>query len=337
MKKFLKGEEKMKVVTIGGGTGLSSLLRGIKHLVPATIADLSAIVTVADNGGSSGRLREEMQIPAPGDIRNCIVALAEDEDILAKVFQYRFSNGEGLKGHSFGNLFLTVLTKVKGDFLDAIEITSKILNIKGKIIPSTDEMVDIVAEFTDGKVIKGETQITEYGKQLKGKIKEIWMEPSNVKAPEDAVQKILDADFIILGPGSLFTSIIPNLLVEDIKEAIKRSNAYKIYVCNVMTQYGETDGFSASDHIKALHKIVGQPFINAAIINTTIPPDEVLRRYMKENAEPVVADAGNVSRMGITVYAEDLLDKGSYARHNPKKLTEVLLKVFKEKALKRTA
>ncbi|NPA54237.1 MAG: YvcK family protein [Aquificae bacterium] len=327
----------MKVVTIGGGTGLSSLLRGIKYLVPETIQDLTAIVTVADNGGSSGRLREEMGIPAPGDIRNCIVALAEDEDILAKVFQYRFSNGEGLKGHSFGNLFLTVLTKVKGDFLDAIEITSKILNIKGKIIPSTDEMVDIVAEFSDGQVIKGETQITEYGKQLKGKIKRIWMEPENVRAPEDAVKKLLEADFIILGPGSLYTSIIPNLLVKDIKEALLKSKAYKIYIGNVMTQYGETDGYTASDHIKALHEIVGQRFINAAIINTTIPPDDVLRRYMKENAEPVVADAGNISRMGITVYAEDLLDTGTYARHNPQKLTDTILKVFREKALKRTA
>ncbi len=327
----------MKVVAIGGGTGLSSLLRGIKHLVPETITDLTAIVTVADNGGSSGRLREEMGIPAPGDIRNCIVALAEDEDILAKVFQYRFSNGEGLKGHSFGNLFLTVLTKVKGDFLDAIEITSKILNIKGKIIPSTDEMVDIVAEFSDGKIIKGETQITEYGKQLKGKIKRIWMEPGDVVAPEEAVKKLLEADFIILGPGSLYTSIIPNLLVKDIREALLKSKAYKIYIGNVMTQYGETDGYTASDHIKALHETVGQKFINAAIINTTIPPDEVLRRYMKENAEPVVADAGNISRMGITVYAEDLLDTGTYARHNPQKLTETILKVFKEKALKRTA
>ncbi|MBK3332975.1 YvcK family protein [Persephonella atlantica] len=319
----------MKVVAIGGGTGLSSLLRGIKHLVPHTITDLSAIVTVADNGGSSGRLREEMQIPAPGDIRNCIVALAEDEDILAKVFQYRFTEGNGLKGHSFGNLFLSVLTKITGDFLDAVEITSDILKIKGKIIPSTDEMVDIVAEFTDGAVIKGETQITEYGKQLKGKIKNIWMEPSNVKAPEEAVQKIMEADVIILGPGSLFTSIIPNLLVSDIKDAVLKSKAYKIYICNVMTQYGETDQFTASDHIKAIHSAVGKPFIDAAVVNTTVPPDELLRKYMKENAEPVTVDAGNISRMGITVFAEDLLETGDYVRHNPYKLTALIDKILK--------
>ncbi|SNZ07078.1 conserved hypothetical protein, cofD-related [Persephonella hydrogeniphila] len=327
----------MKVVAIGGGTGLSSLLRGIKHLVPDTITDLTAIVTVADNGGSSGRLREEMQIPAPGDIRNCIVALAEDEDILAKVFQYRFKEGDGLKGHSFGNLFLSVLTKITGDFLDAVEITSDILKIKGKIIPSTDQLVDIVAEFTDGKIIKGETQITEYGKKLKGKIKKIWMEPADVKAPEEAVEKIENADVIILGPGSLYTSIIPNLLVEDIKNAVIHSNAYKIYICNVMTQYGETDRFSASEHINTIHEIVKSPFINAAILNTTIPPDELLRKYMKENAEPVTADAGNISRMGITVYAEDLLDTGDYVRHNPEKLARTLVKIFEKIKEKRAA
>ncbi len=320
----------MKVVAIGGGTGLSSLLRGIKHLVPDTIQELSAIVTVADNGGSSGRLREEMQIPAPGDIRNCIVALAEDEDILAKVFQYRFSEGEGLKGHSFGNLFLSVLTKITGDFLEAVEITSDILKIKGKIIPSTDQIVDIVAEFTDGTVIKGETQITEYGKKLKGKIKKIWMEPSDVKAPEEAIKEIKNADVIILGPGSLFTSIIPNLLVKDIRDAILESKAYKIYICNVMTQYGETDQFTASDHIKAIHEVAGKPFINAAIINTKIPPDNLLKKYLKENAEPVTADAGNISRMGITVYAEDLLKVGDYVRHDPEKLTSVLVKIFNQ-------
>jgi len=327
----------MKVVAIGGGTGLSSLLRGIKHLVPNTISDLSAVVTVADNGGSSGRLREEMQIPAPGDIRNCIVALAEDEDILAKVFQYRFEEGEGLKGHSFGNLFLSVLTKITKNFLDAVEITSDILKIKGKIIPSTDELVDVVAEFTDGVVIKGETQITEYGKKLKGKIKKIWLEPSNVKAPPEAVEKILGADFIILGPGSLYTSIIPNLLVKEIREALLNTKAYKIYICNVMTQYGETDRFSASDHIKALHKTVGKPFIDAAVINTTAPPDELIRKYMKENAEPVTADIGNISRIGITVFGEDLLDTGNHIRHNPQKLAKTLVDIFNKISKTRAA
>ncbi|EEP61020.1 gluconeogenesis factor YvcK family protein [Sulfurihydrogenibium yellowstonense] len=324
----------MKVVAIGGGTGLSTLLRGLKYFVPEIIQDLTAIVTVSDNGGSTGILRKELNIPAPGDVRNCITALAEDEDILTKVMQYRFEEGEGLKGHSFGNLFLTVLTKITGDFLEAIEITSKILKIKGHIIPSTDSMVNLVAEFTDGNIIKGEVEITEYGRKLIAKIKRIWLEPEDVRAPQKAVDSILDADMIILGPGSLFTSIIPNLLIKDIRDAVLNSKAFKLYICNVMTQYGETDGFTASDHVKALNKIVAgdeeASFLNAVLLNTTIPPDEVLKRYLKENSEPVVADVGNLSRMGLTVYAKDLLDEGNYARHSPKKLDAAILEIIND-------
>jgi uncharacterized cofD-like protein len=324
----------MKVVAIGGGTGLSTLLRGLKYFVPDIIQDLTAIVTVSDNGGSTGILRKELNIPAPGDVRNCITALAEDEDILTKVMQYRFEEGEGLKGHSFGNLFLTVLTKITGDFLEAVEITSKILKIKGYIIPSTDSMVNLVAEFTDGNIIKGEVEITEYGRKLIAKIKRIWLEPEDVRAPQKAVDSILDADMIILGPGSLFTSIIPNLLIKDIRDAVLNSKAFKLYICNVMTQYGETDGFTASDHVKALNKIVTgdeeSTFLNAVLLNTTIPPDEVLKRYLKENSEPVVADVGNLSRMGLTVYAKDLLDEGNYARHSPKKLDAAILEIIND-------
>jgi len=324
----------MKVVAIGGGTGLSTLLRGLKYFVPDIIQDLTAIVTVSDNGGSTGILRKELNIPAPGDVRNCITALAEDEDILTKVMQYRFEEGEGLKGHSFGNLFLTVLTKITGDFLEAIEITSKILKIKGHIIPSTDSMVNLVAEFTDGNIIKGEVEITEYGRKLIAKIKRIWLEPEDVRAPQKAVDSILDADTIILGPGSLFTSIIPNLLIKDIRDAVLNSKAFKLYICNVMTQYGETDGFTASDHAKALNKIVTGDeeltFLNAVLLNTTIPPDEVLKRYLKENSEPLVADVGNLSRMGLTVYAKDLLDEGNYARHSPKKLDAAILEIIND-------
>jgi uncharacterized cofD-like protein len=324
----------MKVVAIGGGTGLSTLLRGLKYFVPDIIQDLTAIVTVSDNGGSTGILRKELKIPAPGDARNCITALAEDEDILTKVMQYRFEEGEGLKGHSFGNLFLTVLIKITGDFLEAIEITSKILKIKGHIIPSTDSMINLVAEFTDGNIIKGEVEITQYGRKLIAKVKRIWLEPEDVRAPQKAVDSILDADMIILGPGSLFTSIIPNLLIKDIREAVLNSKAFKLYICNVMTQYGETDDFTASDHVKALNKIAtgdeGSTFLNAVLLNTTIPPDEVLKRYLKENSEPVVADVGNLSRMGLTVYAKDLLDEGNYARHNPKKLGAAILEIIND-------
>jgi len=326
----------MRVVTIGGGTGLSNLLRGIKHFVPEFITDLSAIVTVSDNGGSSGRIRKELHIPAIGDIRNCISALAEEENILNKVVQYRFQEGECLKGHSFGNLFLSVLTKITGNLIEAIETISDILKIKGEIIPSTTQEVDLVAEFTDGKIVRGETEITNYGKQFKGKIKRIWLEPPDVKAPEEAIKKIMDADIVILGPGSLFTSVIPNLLVEDIKEALLRSPAYKVYICNVMTQYGETDGFKASDHIKAIHDIVGEKFINAVILNTAMPEHSILEKYMKENSEPVVADVGDIARMGIKVIARDLLNGNeNLARHNPNKLARIILEIIEEIKLAR--
>lgn len=325
----------MKVVAIGGGTGLSNLLKGIKHLVPEELNDLSAIVTVSDNGGSSGRIREELNIPAPGDIRNCITALAEDEDILTEVFKYRFSEGECLKGHSFGNLFLSVLTKITGSFLEAIETVSNILKIKGKIIPSTTEIVDLAAKFSDGKIIKGETEITEYGKKLVAKIEKIWLEPENVEAPEEAIEKILDAELIILGPGSLYTSIIPNLLVKDIREAIIKTDAYKLYICNVMTQYGETDGYSASEHIKALYKIVGKPFLDAVIVNTGIPEDKIIKKYMKEHSEPVVADVGNLARLGIKVYAKNLLNTSwNLARHNPIKLASLIMEIIHDLKVK---
>ncbi len=325
----------MKVVAIGGGTGLSNLLKGIKHLVPEELNDLSAIVTVSDNGGSSGRIREELNIPAPGDIRNCITALAEDEDILTEVFKYRFSEGECLKGHSFGNLFLSVLTKITGSFLEAIETVSDILKIKGEIIPSTTEIVDLVAKFSDGKIIKGETEITEYGKKLVAKIEKIWLEPENVKAPENAIEKILNAELIILGPGSLYTSIIPNLLVKDIREAIIKTDAYKVYICNVMTQYGETDRYTASDHIKALYNIVGKPFLDAVIVNTGIPEDKIIKKYMREHSEPVVADVGNIARLGIKVYAKNLLNTSwNLARHNPIKLASLIMEIIHDLKVK---
>ncbi len=319
----------MKLVAIGGGTGLSTLLSGLKKEVGREIESLAAIVTVADSGGSTGRLRKIYNIPAPGDIRNCIVALSESEEIMRKLFQYRFK-GEGLEGHAFGNLFLTALTDITGSFLEAIKLTSEILRTKGEIIPSTTESITLVAKFSDGKVIHGEEEITEYGKKTGAKVVEMWIEPENVKAPIEAIAEIESADAIIFGPGSLFTSIIPNLLIEDIRNAVNRSEALKIFVVNAMTQRGETDNMTAYDHIKAFKEIAKVKEINVAIVNTKMPPNELLKKYIEQGQEPVVPDVGKIAKEGINVYAEDLIgERGSYIRHDPERLSNLIIRIVK--------
>ncbi|NPB06860.1 MAG: YvcK family protein [Aquificae bacterium] len=324
--------KKLKTVALGGGTGLSSLLRGLKKEVGKRIEELSAVVTVADSGGSTGKLREIYHIPAPGDIRNCIVALSEAEDVLRKLFQYRFK-GEGLEGHAFGNLFLTALTDITGSFLEAVKLASRILNTRGQIIPSTTCSVHLVARFDDGKVIKGEEQITEYGKKGK-KIKQIWLEPPNAKAPKEAVEKILEADLIVIGPGSLYTSILPNFLVKEIRDAVNESKALKVFVVNAMTQPGETDGFTAYDHLKTFLELSGIERVDAAVVNTKMPPDPLLRRYLEQKQEPVVPDVTNIAREGVAVYAEDLIGKeGDFVRHDPDKLASLIMKVAEHEVL----
>ena len=314
----------MKFVAIGGGTGLSSLLRGLKKEVGKSISEISAIVTVADSGGSTGRLRKIYNIPAPGDIRNCIVALSDSEEIMQKLFQYRFK-GDGLEGHAFGNLFLTALTDITGSFLEAVRLASKILNTKGEIIPSTEEDVQLVAQFDDENVIEGEEEITEYGKSGH-RIKKIWLKPSDAKAPKDAVEKIKSADVIVIGPGSLFTSIIPNFLVGCIRKAVNESKAFKIFVVNAMTQPGETDEFTAYDHVKTFLKFSGLEKVDAAIVNTKMPSDKILRRYLEQNQEPVIPDVSKIAKEGIKVYAEDLIgEDNNFVRHNPEKLTRTIL------------
>ena len=228
-----------KIVAIGGGTGLSMLLKGIKHITN----NITAVVTVGDDGGSSGRLREEMGILPPGDIRNCIAALADDEDLVTKLFQYRFKSGEGLEGHSFGNLFLTALCAITGDMVRAVKESSNVLSIRGRVLPSTLDDMKLVAEMEDGRIIHGESNIPE----AHGKIKRLFTDPKNCKALEEVIVAIRNADLIILGPGSLYTSVIPNLLIEEISKEVVASDAKKIYVCNIMTQPGETDGYSVSD------------------------------------------------------------------------------------------
>ena len=321
----------MKVTAIGGGTGLSSLLRGLKRLVKeGVVEELTAVVTVADSGGSTGRLRKDYNIPAPGDIRNCIVALADTEELLKDLFQYRFGEGE-LKGHAFGNIFLTALTKVTGNFLDAVRYSCQILNTLGEILPSTVENVHLVAKFEDGTVVKGEDRIPDYAKERRKRIVDIWLEPSDVKAPIDTVEAILNADYIIVGPGSFYTSIIPNFLIGDIREAYRESKAKKIFVVNAMTQPGETDGFSAFDHVRRFVEITGLPYPEMAVVNTRMPYYRLLQRYLKEGQEPVVPDVAEFAKHNIQVFAEDLIgEDDNFIKHDPSKLAELLKGIFRE-------
>ncbi len=316
---------------MGGGTGLSSLLRSLKRLVKEeVITDLTAVVTVADSGGSTGRLRRDYNIPAPGDIRNCIAALAESEDLLKELFQYRFTEGE-LKGHAFGNIFLTALTKITGNFLDAVRYSCQILKTTGEILPSTVENVHLVARFEDGNVVKGEDRIPEYAKETKKRIVEIWLEPSDVRAPIDTVEAILNADYIIVGPGSFYTSIIPNFLIEDIREAYQKSNAKKIFVVNAMTQPGETDGFTAFDHVKRFVEIANVDYPHAAVVNTRMPYYRLLRRYLEQGQEPVVPDVSEFAKHNVQVFAEDLIgEDDNFIKHSPEKLAELLKEIFRE-------
>ncbi len=323
----------MKIVAVGGGTGLSTLLRGLKREVGDSIRDLTAIVTVADSGGSTGRLRKIYNIPAPGDIRNCIVALSESEEIMQRLFQYRFK-GDGLGGHAFGNLFLTALTDITGNFLEAVKLTSQILRTKGEIVPSTVEDVQLVARFSNGEVVEGEEEITEYGKKKAARIEDIWIEPKDAKAPIEAIAAVETADMILFGPGSLFTSIIPNLLIEDIKEAVKRSRAIKVFVVNAMTQPGETDEFTAYDHLKTFLSFSGLERVDAVIVNTKMPPNDLLRKYVDQGQEPVVPDVGRIAKEGISVFAEDLIgQQDDFVRHDPDRLTDLIIRIAQNEIL----
>lgn len=312
-----------KIVAIGGGTGLSTMLKGIKKITN----NITAIVTVGDDGGSSGKLREELGVLPPGDIRSCIAALADDEDLVAKLFQYRFKDCAGLSGHSFGNLFLTAMCSITGNMVKAVQESSKVLSIRGRVLPSTLDDMRLVAEMADGSIIKGESNIPESGK----KIKRLFTEPLNCKPLEDAILAIHDADLIILGPGSLYTSVIPNLLINDIAKAVNNSKAKKIYVCNIMTQPGETDGFSVSDHIKTLIKHARyDKIIDAVLVNTELPV-ELIQPYKNAGSEPVEVDTNEVKKMGIEVVQKNLIaDKrfedghSSFVRHSPGRLARVI-------------
>lgn len=312
-----------KIVTVGGGTGLSVLLSGLKEYT----SNISAIVTVADSGGSSGRLRQEFDILPPGDIRNCLVALADAPALMRDLFQFRFETNSELSGHSFGNLFITVMTRLTGDFEKAIKETSKVLALRGQVIPSTLNNVTLVALHKDGSVTEGEDQIPKAHRP----IDRVSLKPELPDAAPDALKAIKEAQLIILGPGSLYTSIIPNLLIREITEAIVSSNATKVYVCNAMTQPGETDGYSATDHIKALVSHSHQRILDYCIVNIGEIAQEILSRYAKENSYLVVNDRKKIENMGYRVIEDDIgIVESGVVRHDPLKLARIILGLVEE-------
>lgn len=312
-----------KIVAIGGGTGLSTLLRGLKKYS----GNITAIVTVADDGGSSGRLRREIGVLPPGDIRNCLAAFADEEKLLTELFQYRFKAGDGLIGHSFGNLFLTAMTEITGDLEQAVAASSEVLAIRGRVFPATLSDVKLWARMADGRLIEGESNIPEAA----GRIVEIGCLPANPPALPAAVEAINQADFIIMGPGSLYTSVIPNLLVPEIREAIARSAAPRIYVCNIMTQPGETDGYTVADHIKAIDQVCGKKLFDAVLVHQRSPSEQALRQYALEHSHPVYLDREEVGKLRRRVVIANIMDEDpetGYVRHHPERLAGLLVRWF---------
>jgi uncharacterized cofD-like protein len=298
----------LRIVSIGGGNGLSTLLRGLKRYAQAGegIVDITAVVTVTDDGGSSGRLRRDFDVLPPGDIRNCMVALSEDETLMSRLFQFRFSNGRGLKGHSFGNLFLTAMTHLTGDFNQAVRFSGEVLAVLGNIYPSTAANVAIEATLANGRKVAGETRIS----RSRSRIEKIEIHPRRPKPLPETLEAIANADLITLGPGSLFTSVIPNLLVDGIPKAIAASPALKAYFVNLMSQPGETTNFRASDHVAAIDRHTKHPILEVCVVNTRPIRGKVLDRYQASAARPVENDIENLERMGLKVIAADLLRMG---------------------------
>lgn len=315
-----------KIVAIGGGTGLSMLLKGIKRITN----NITAIVTVGDDGGSSGRLREEMGILPPGDIRNCIAALADDEDLVTKLFQYRFKTGEGLEGHSFGNLFLTALIAITGDMVSAVKESSNVLSIRGRVLPSTLDDMKLVAEMEDGRIIHGESNIPE----AKGKVKRLFTDPENCRPLPEVIEAIKDADLIILGPGSLYTSVIPNLLIKEISQEIANSNAKKIYVCNIMTQPGETDDYSVASHVNTIISHAdNNKIMEAVLINDTLP-DNLAEKYKLAGSFPVKLDTENIKATGVKIVSKKLIQdsKEGLVRHSSNRVARAIYHWYRKES-----
>jgi uncharacterized cofD-like protein len=312
------------VVVIGGGTGLATLLKGLKHYT----SDLTAVVTVADDGGSSGRLRREMDILPPGDIRNCLVALAEDESLLGRLFQYRFEEGP-LAGHSFGNLFLAALTKVTDDFEEAVRLSSSILAIRGQVLPASLDKVILRAKLADGSEVEGQSAIANSHQYCC----RVWLKPAAARATAAVLEAIDNADVIVIGPGSLFTSIIPNLLIDEIAEAVSAAACPKVFVCNVMTQPGETLGFSAADHLAALLEHSRPEIVDAVLVNKTQPPANVIEIYQAKGAAPVEPALEHLATMGVKVMLADVAFAGDYFRHDSNKLAAKIMSLWKARKL----
>jgi len=314
MSKIQSLARKPRIVVIGGGTGLSVMLRGLKQKP----LDITAIVTVADDGGSSGILREELQIPPPGDIRSVLTALADREPLMAEVLKYRFQNGTGLAGHSLGNLILAAMTDITGDFVTGITELSRILAVRGRVLPAANQSIVLKAEMEDGSIVVGESSIPKSGLA----IRRVYLDPPDVKALPEAVEALREADAILIGPGSLYTSIIPNLLVPELAEAIVESDAVKLFVCNVMTQPGETDNYSVSDHLAAVHAHIGHHLFDYVIVNDGEIPPQVESLYAEQGSKAVHLDLEEVTRRGYKVIADKLVLFRTYLRHDAKKLSE---------------
>jgi uncharacterized cofD-like protein len=317
----MRTSKQPKIVIIGGGTGLPVLLRGLKQYP----IDITAIVTVADDGGSSGRLRDELDIPPPGDIRNVLAALSDVEPLIEELFQHRFQNGNGLSGHSLGNLILAAMTSITGDFVHAIREMSKVLNVRGKVLPAANRSVVLHAEMEDGTIVSGESKIPYSGK----KIKKVFLTPEHIEPLPEAIEEIRSADLIVIGPGSLYTSILPNLLVPKIGEEVCKAKAKKIYICNVMTQAGETLNYTASDHVKALYNHMKCPFIDIILVNAENISDEIQKRYAKELAEPVKYDIENLKQLGLSVIRDNIISyEDNVIRHDTKKVAALLVSLL---------
>ena len=323
----------VRVVALGGGTGLSTILRGLKEYVAARkrrgpgrpIGDLAAVVTVTDDGGSSGRLRREYQILPPGDIRNCMVALSQDELLLSKLFQYRFPAGRGLAGHSFGNLFLTALTNsTGGDFAKAVQTSAQVLAIRGRIFPSTAQNVTLAAELEDGRQVRGETNISRSRKR----IARVRLVPRRVHPIPEVLQALREADLILVGPGSLYTSILPNLLVEQVAEVIANSDATRVYIANLMTQPGETQHYSVADHIQAIYEHTRRRLFDFAVINRKAISPRLLRRYKAQGAEPVDPSLDELEKLGVRYVTGNFLHESNVVRHDEMRLARLLLDRF---------